>query len=309
VEQNQYQGRIAELVELIKGLQPQLDAAAKAFRDGPNSAIDARFDKWIAMHWCKNAYGNALIRLRLIVEQNFHFIETLGLLAVTRYVFELSVWLHLLKNDPRFGMIYYRELLECQLRYYKDTITHYRREVLLLLVLDKEDAAKREELIAKTKASPETAAQFGAALKQAMAEVDSKAGRAFSVFSHDAITNGYGFQAHLVETKSIPEIEKYVLDIERELAEFQRTVPNDVRDIARGRWQWRQMAEKVGLANEHDYIYSHASKLTHATPASLTTDQKNLELPEMYIFLRYIYAKLLEALDLARAMSARESLH
>ena len=60
------------------------------------------------------------------------------------------------------------------------------------------------------------------------------------------------------------------------------------------------MASEAGLAHEHDYIYAFASKLLHATPSSLTTDQKNLELSEIYIFLRYIHVKILEIMELAR---------
>ena len=84
-----------------------------------------------------------------------------------------------------------------------------------------------------------------------------------------------------------------------ELEELRRRVPREVNELIKGTWRWRQMAERVGLANEHDYIYSYASKLLHATPASVTTDNKNLELTEVYIFLRYVYAKLLEIVDLA----------
>ncbi len=49
----------------------------------------------------RNTYGDALIRLRQLTDNNFQFIETLGLLAVARYVFELSVWLLLFDKDPR----------------------------------------------------------------------------------------------------------------------------------------------------------------------------------------------------------------
>lgn len=60
------------------------------------------------------------------------------------------------------------------------------------------------------------------------------------------------------------------------------------------------MAETARIKDEHDYIYSYASRLVHATPVSITTDQKNLELDEVCIFLRYIKVKLLEIIDLAR---------
>ncbi len=304
---NKYRERIAELVRQIKGLHPRLEIAAKAFREGRNS--EHYFDKWTATHWCVNAYGNALIRLRILVEQNFEFIETIGLLAVARYVFEISVWLRLLKSDSRFGMIYYRELLECQLRYYKDTVGHYVREVQLLQKFEQDEAYRHSAVLTSFKAGEIDKNNVNDAVRSAMEEVDTIAGRSFSVFCEDAKVNGYGFQAHLVEEKAIPQIQHYIHDIEQELAEFHRRVPTDINDLVKGRWQWRQMAERVGISDEHDYIYAHASKLTHATPASLTTDAKNLELPEVFIFLRYIHTKLLEALHLASEVRAIYTLH
>jgi hypothetical protein len=42
-------------------------------------------------YWTLVAYTHGLMRLQLIMEQNCTFVETIGLLAVTRYVFELLV--------------------------------------------------------------------------------------------------------------------------------------------------------------------------------------------------------------------------
>src|SRR5437899_2469093 len=44
-------------------------------------------------YWTFVAYTDAVKRLSLVVEQNFHVIETLGLLSVSRYIFEVLVWL------------------------------------------------------------------------------------------------------------------------------------------------------------------------------------------------------------------------
>lgn len=57
------------------------------------------------------------------------------------------------------------------------------------------------------------------------------------------------------------------------------------------------MALKVGLADEYDFIYTFSSKLLHATPASITTNQKNLELSELAVFLKYIYVKIGDTLE------------
>ena len=53
------------------------------------------------------------------------------------------------------------------------------------------------------------------------------------------------------------------------------------------------------MLDEYSFIYGYTSKLLHATPASLTTDQKNLEANEMGVFLRYIYVRLLDVIEMA----------
>jgi hypothetical protein len=292
--------KIERLVETIKKLQPHLDNLSKVFREDLDSAEAAAFDKWSYHDWCRNAFGEALVRLRQLTEQNFQFIETLGLLAAARYIFELSVWLHLLRLDSRFGLVYYRQLLDTQFRYYKDTADHLRREVELLKHFEHQEnnatAAVLKTVISQEKPSPD----LGFSVRDAMNAVDTEASRKFSLYLDDAKTNGYGFQAYLVEEKAVPQAEKAIGQIGKEIAEFHRCVPIEIQKLIPKRWEWRKMAEKVALTAEYDYIYCYASKLLHATPASLTTDQKNLEPSEVYIFLRYIYSKLLEVIGLAQ---------
>lgn len=48
---------------------------------------------------------------------------------------------------------------------------------------------------------------IGTSIRQAMNSVDAEARRRFSLFLDDAKTNGYGFQAYLVEKKAIPQAE------------------------------------------------------------------------------------------------------
>jgi hypothetical protein len=60
------------------------------------------------------------------------------------------------------------------------------------------------------------------------------------------------------------------------------------------------MAERVDLTDEYDYLYTFASKLLHATPASITTDHKNLEPSELVVFLKYISVKLVDLVENAQ---------
>jgi hypothetical protein len=133
-------------------------------------------------------------------------------------------------------------------------------------------------------------------LKSISQAIDVRASRLFSIYSKDAQRNGYSFQAYLVETKAIPQAEQALAVLEQERKEFDRTIPPSVKELIPKRWRWRDMAQKVNLVDEYDYIYSISSKMLHATPASITTDHKNLELSEMRIFLKYIDVKINEIL-------------
>jgi len=293
-----YKMRAEQLAAAIKNLQPYLDQLAEPFRCDPISGGEPSFDKWSANDWRRNTFGNALVRLRQLTENNFQFIETLGVLAVARYVFELSVWLHLFQKDSRYSLVYYRELLETQRKYYEDAEAQLRREIALLKRFEEKDKEATKEVI-QPSSGERVISEIGKMISNAMRQVDAEASRNFSLYLDDARTNGYGFQAYLVEKKALPPVEQAIRDIKKEIQDFESRVPKDVQNLTRGRWNWRRMAEQVGLVDEHDYIYSFASRLLHATPASLTTDAKNLELSEICIFLRYVYVKILELMELA----------
>jgi hypothetical protein len=300
LEYMQYANRADKYIEDIRRLGTTFDRLSGLFRRDLDTDAEETFDKFSSEHWRRNTYGNALIRLRLFTENNFHFVESIGLLGVARYIFELSVWLRLFEKDNRYCLIYYKELLETQLRYHKDSLAHLRREVELLKRFGAKDGPPVG--IVSPDAAPTTSAgDYGEMVRSAMNRVDAEASRHFSLYLDDAKTNGYGFQAYLVEQKAIPPLEAAIGEIERELLEFVQWIPEDVRALAKGRWQWRSMSEKAGILDEYDYIYSYASKLLHATPASLTTDHKNLEIQEVCIFLRYVYVKMLEITDLANS--------
>ena len=289
-----------EYVDKIQALRDPLDKLAQPFRVDPQTGRELTFDKFSADDWRRNTFGNALVKLRQQVENNFNFIETMGLLAVARYVFELSIWLRLFQLDSRYCLIYYRELINTQRKYYEDTLTHLRREIQLLKRFAERDKEESDGVL-HHRNQVNSAEEFGDLLRNAMERVDAEASRHFSIYFDDARINGYSFQACLIEKKAVPQVEDAINQIDGELREYDKRVPQDIKKLVKGRWQWRRMSEKAGIVHEHDYIYSYASKLLHATPASLTTDQKNLEIQEICLFLRYIYVKILEIMDMARS--------
>jgi hypothetical protein len=126
MEHIQNRKRAEDLVAAIRGLQPHLEQLSEPFRQDAGGT-EPDFDKWSAQDWRRNTFGNALVRLRQLTENNFQVIETMSLFSVARYVFELSIWLHRFRKDARYCLIYYRELLETQRRYFQDTAEHLRR--------------------------------------------------------------------------------------------------------------------------------------------------------------------------------------
>lgn len=291
-----YKVQIGEYIEKLRGLGATFGRLAEAFRKDIDDPA-ATFDKYSADDWRRNTFGNALVRLRQITENNFHVVETLALVAVARYIFELSVWLILFEKDTRYCLIYYRELLATQLRYYQDVLTQLHREIELLKRFERLD--DHSNIAKSVGARPAMAKRYGELVRKAMDRVDAEASKHFSMYLDDAKTNGYGFQAYLVEKKAVPQVESSIAQLEHEKLEFEKNVPKNVRDLVKGKWEWRAMSRVAGIVDEHDYIYTSASKLLHAVPASLTTDYKNLEPKEICQFLRYVHVKMLEIADLA----------
>jgi hypothetical protein len=288
----QTQHNIERLTNSIHSHRSSLDAIAQRLR---TPEVIAAFNKWDHNSWCISVAGDALVRLRLFTEQNFNFVETMGIISVARYIFELSVWLYLFKLNARYGLVYFNQLIDTQKRYYKSMKEQLEREVILLNSFETREKESEERELEGFNALTATDRQKEVLLstfKLLSDAIDVEASRQFSIYAQAAQINGYGYQAYLVQTKAIPQVDQALTQIDLERDRFNATVPQDVKDLIPPRWNWRQMAQLVGLTDEYDYIYSFASKLLHATPASITTDQKNLELEEMQVFLKYIDVKM-----------------
>lgn len=294
--------RLSSLVESIKGYQTLVGNEALRLR---TPELRTNFDKLSPRCWCRAALGDSLVRVRLLLEQNFNFIESLGVVAVSRYLFELSVWLYLFEEDERYGLLYYGQLLDTQQKYYSDYIAQLLREIQLLNAFQEKERKAQDAIDVKL-AHPKG---IGQKMRQASQIIDAEAARKFSLYAEHAKTNGYGFQAYLVEKKALPQAEKALQDLREEQQEFDANVLPKIQDLAltngkKRRWEWKKMAECVGLTSEYEFIYAFSSKLLHATPASITTDQKNLEPEEMIVFLKYIEVKIMDILEIARKQTA-----
>jgi len=226
----------------------------------------------------------------------------MGVLAVSRYLFELTVWLKLLQKDNQHGLIHYYELLKKQRDFYTALQKHSKREVAYLIEIEKAEQHLLESTVRAAMRIPEKP-EREAALRKASTEVrlkiDEDAARKFSLYAEQAQTNGYGFQAYLLDTKIIPSHSEAVRQIERELDGFESRLAPSVKALIPKRWNWKEQAEKVDMGEEYEFIYIYTSLLMHATPVSITTDQKNLECEEVRMFLRYIRVRIFDAIRLA----------
>jgi len=299
------------LVTDIRALSPRLETLIPQYRraiEQVGTASDP--NQWSGVYWRLVAFVDSLARLRLFLEQNFNYVETIGLLAVARYLFELTVWLKLLMTDSRYGLVYYRELLRKQLDFYTELRNNDVREISFLRHTDALEKNLGQKRLSEALQIPEEESRKTALrhlYNEVTREIDRNAARKFSLYAEQAQTNGYSFQAYLVETKILPERSKAISDLEQKLKTFDSHMPPDAKALAPNRWKWNQQAERVGMRDEYDFIYAFASRLLHATPASLTTNQKNLEPDEMRIFLKYIRVRLLDAVEMAEKLLAEDS--
>ena len=278
--------QITQLVASIKSQGPILDAEARRLRV---PAVLDGFDKWSHDSWCLSVVGDCLVRLGMFTEQNFNFVETMGTISVARYIFELSVWLHLFSLDSRYGLVYYARLIDTQRRFWTDHRKQLDREITLLKLFEKREKDAQSDALSRirTISDSEEKNQAWLAIPRGISErIDEEASRRFSIYAEQAKVNGYGFQAHLIEQKVIPQIEKALADIHEEDTALEARLSQEIEAMIPHRWNWRRMAQKVGLTDEYDFIYTFASKLLHATPASITTDHKNLEPAELVLFLK-----------------------
>jgi hypothetical protein len=236
-------------------------------------------------------------------------VETLGVLAVTRYVFELAVWLRALAQDSRYGLTYCFQIIDKQIRYYEDFVKRMEHEIALLQQLGEEESAEVDATIKAVlnKSDTDNTKALAALLRKIESETDRKARRNFCMYADQAKTNGHRFQAFLIEKQVLPKLHAQLQECRRErakrLASITGRPPVGTKwEKQEQSWKWKEQAAAVGMADQFEFIYSFTSRLLHATPVSLTTNQKLLEPEEMQLFLEYIYISILDIVDLAKQM-------
>ena len=301
---NEPTGLIERSINDIKGLHTRfancISRVTAQLEDLENTA-EQKDLKFEAVYWRQVGYRNALIKLRLLIEQNFHYIETLSVLSVARYIFEILVWLKLLESENRYALVMYYEIIRLTVQHAEEQIRKIEEEIQLFEQLDDVE----REMVRDSARSKPSASNAGFI----MGEIDRRARRAFSIYADQAKHNGYSFQAYLMRQQALPRAQEYLKTVIQEKELFFANCSTDMRRLIKTRWNWKDQARKVSMQAQYEFIYSYTSRLLHATPVSFITDQKNLELPEMKIFLEYIYVSLLDAVEIAERRFGISSAH
>ena len=149
-----------------------------------------------ADYWRLVAFKDGMIKVRLILEQSFHFIETLGILATSRYIFELLIWLRLLSSgDPGHCFDYVKQLITDKRDHAEEHLAQVKREIKLFRELEERESRNSAEA-ARFAGSPSDLRKL---IDMLAAETDRIARRHFCLYGADAKINGYGYQAFLME--------------------------------------------------------------------------------------------------------------
>ena len=252
--------------------------------------------------------AEALSRCQILVANNVVVLETLGVISLTRYVFELLVWLRTIQKTPLKSLRFLMLSLNDGEDHTVQHIAHLEAEARFLDVM-----AERDNPIPGMMALQEeygenlTAEIVRNAERARMDAIDFEARRHFIAYAADAKVNGDGFQAHLIRKKAVAAAQADLDAMRQVRLHFVDRFGQSLIDEAGGvsKWRWFDSAKAVDMEPEYQYIYRYTSRLLHATPTSFYTTSKTLELTEMRLFLEYVYVRLLDVIDVVTDLVVR----
>lgn len=307
--------KILQIITDIKMLHPKLQFLTDTLKGKLSTFTTIKMEERGADYWRTQALSDALIRVRIFVENNLSYIETLGVLSLCRYTFELVVWLKHMEMDHRFALIYARMLIKQQTQLYDDLVKHLRREIDLYNSLAEEEKTAHTSVLGAAAAAGQSAdptaigRRISEDMHAASDHIDEKLALQFAIYSSEIKHNGYGFQAHLIETQALPQALDYFEKNDESLTKFNNQWAATISELKLKEWKWNARAAHVDMASEYDFIYSYTSRLLHATPASLTTDQKSLEDEEAFLLLRYVCTQFRWIIQHAEARVVQQTIH
>ncbi|MCF3642714.1 hypothetical protein LXM94_22345 [Rhizobium sp. TRM95111] len=302
--------RVAEVAAEIERLGSpiaELEKRVRAIIAAPQIAALEGRERAQTLLPCEIA-AEAVSRCQILVANNVVVLETLGVIALTRYIFELLVWLRTIHQVPLKSLRFIMLSLKDGEDHTSEHIAHLNAEAQFL-----DEIAERDDIVPGMTAlleehgenlTAELVADFN---KARMEAIDLEARRHFVAYAADAKFNGYSFQAYLIRKKALPEAEADLRIKQKIRLEFVSRFGQSLIDEAGGvsKWNWFDSARAVGMEPEYQYIYRYTSRLLHATPTSFYTNSKNLEFTEMRLLLEYVYVRLLDVIDVVSDIAVR----
>lgn len=252
--------------------------------------------------------AEALGRCQILVKNNVVVLETLGVISLTRYVFELLVWLRTIQTTPLKSLRFLMLSLKDGEDHTSQHIAHLEAEAQFLdMIAERDDPIPGMVALQEEHGENLTAEIVRNAEKARMDVIDFEARRHFIAYAADAKVNGYGFQAHMIRKKAVAAAQADLENKRQVRRDFVDRFGQSLIDEAGGvsKWNWFDSAKAVGMDPEYQYIYRYTSRLLHATPMSFYTTSKNLELTEMRLFLEYVYVRLLDIIDVVTDLAVR----
>ncbi|QDZ29567.1 hypothetical protein [Noviherbaspirillum sp. UKPF54] len=252
--------------------------------------------------WVLRAQEGTIEKFDTILAES-HLQGAVELIALSRNIFENLIWLKLFNKDRHYGLVFYQQLLEQQLDSQKQAIEKANEEIALFNALKDEESPDFDaikHLISKNEPSEEDGRAIRDYIKAHEAAVDAKVRATFSLYGEQAKTNGFAFQAHLIETKAIPHHRERIETLQRHLHELKASMPTDLpaamqRELDEPvRWNWADRATSVGMQSHYKFLYKYTSRLLHSTPMNLITP-KELDDAETCTLLDYLCVAVNEA--------------
>lgn len=258
--------QVLAVVESIKALEPRLQQLATAADSEAHALAGSLGEPAQVERWCHEINRDSITRVRNLIENNFHAIETLALLSLARYMFELNVQLRQIDQDANFALVYTRRIFEQQVEFYDRLAAQLKSEVDLYLKLGKAKATRDEELAAVAGKTCLYQDELGRMhILQLAMLVDTQA------------------RKHALEQSQLNKTS---------LAEFDIKWSPRLRDPKYSQKKWDKRATSVGMQEDYAFIYSYTSRLMHATPVSISTEQQVLQDSELLLFMRYVFHQM-----------------
>ncbi|MEY9252338.1 hypothetical protein ABH989_006195 [Bradyrhizobium ottawaense] len=299
---------VAEFREEVHNKIPPLKAIVEGERGWLQATLSTPVQRnHSAVWWIRSAHLGTLEKLSTMLRRDGPY-ESLELLAIARNIFENLVWLRLMNRDRQFGIVFYAQLLRNQIESVQAVLRKVADEATLFDAFEGLDSdAMETKFLEGMKAArlpkEEVIREAIAAQKLQSDQLDDLMRREFSLYAGQATQNGYGFQAHLIRTKVIPEYESRLHELEghKRLLDAELPTMIDAHHLglaSASKWNWFDRASDVRMDNQYRFLYSFTSKLLHAIPLNIITD-KELSFSEMIMVLDYI---VISAADILKAI-------